>query len=89
MRSLFAALAAAFVLACCAAPAMSMPIRDSGSDSGARLDAAPEPVTAVPDASGIGTAVVVLIGAGALLAGAGVGFGAARTHWRARSVAAG
>lgn len=80
MRSFIAVLGAVLALACTAAPALSMPAVDSRSDTVVRHDAVPAPVTAVPtgDAAGIGAAVVVLIGAAALLAGAGVGFGAAR-----------
>ena len=78
MRLFVATLGVALALACSAAPALSMPAHDSRSDSVVRSQEAVEPITNSPavEAAGTGALVVVLIGAGALLAGAGVGFAA-------------
>jgi hypothetical protein len=90
MRSFIAVLGAVLVLASSAAPALSMPAVDSRSDTVLRQSGAPEPVAGFPAAgdTGTGIAVVVLIGAAALLTGAGIGFGAARVQWRTRRMAA-
>jgi hypothetical protein len=90
MRSFIALVGALLVLACSAVPALAMPAYDSPSEAATRPQVVREPVTAVPaaDAAGTGAAVVVLVGGVALLAGAGVGFGAGRAPWRGRRVAA-
>jgi hypothetical protein len=87
MRRAIALAVTTLVLACGAGPAFAMPVDRYGSpvQSGSAAPAAATPRIVTVTHTGTEALVVVLIGAGALLAGAAAGFTGARATGRTQA----